>query len=54
MFPGPGARIYRNEDGEPIGWDYPSDDPPEPVDDDDDLDWDAYDGGPRSESWPVV
>ncbi len=27
MFPGPGARIYRNEAGEPLGWDYPSDDP---------------------------
>lgn len=25
MFPGPNARVYRNEDGEPIGWDYPSD-----------------------------
>lgn len=23
MFPGPGAQIYRNEAGEPIGWDYP-------------------------------
>ena len=29
MFPGAGARIIRNEDGEPIGWDYPSDDEPE-------------------------
>jgi rubrerythrin len=25
-FPGPGAHIYRNEAGEPIGWDYPSED----------------------------
>lgn len=24
MFPGAGAVIYRNEAGEPIGWDYPS------------------------------
>lgn len=24
MFPGPGAQIIRNEDGEPLGWDYPS------------------------------
>lgn len=28
MFPGPGARIYKNEAGEPIGWDYPSYDEP--------------------------
>ncbi len=26
MFPGPGAVIYRNEAGEPTGWDYPSSD----------------------------
>lgn len=26
MFPGPGAQIIRNEAGEPLGWDYPSDD----------------------------
>lgn len=25
MFPGAGAQVYRNEAGEPIGWDYPSD-----------------------------
>jgi hypothetical protein len=24
MFPGANAQIYRNEAGEPIGWDYPS------------------------------
>lgn len=30
MFPGPGATIYRNEAGEPLGWDYPSD--PDPYD----------------------
>ena len=24
MFPGAGAQVYRNEAGEPIGWDYPS------------------------------
>ncbi len=29
MFPGPGAVIYRNDAGEVLGWDYPSDDPPE-------------------------
>jgi len=27
MFPGAGAVVYRNEAGEPLGWDYPSDDP---------------------------
>lgn len=32
-FPGPGAQVYYNEAGEPIGWDYPSD--PEPMDDED-------------------
>ena len=26
MFPGAGASVYRNEAGEPIGWDYPADD----------------------------
>lgn len=26
MFPGATASVYRNEDGEPIGWDYPSSD----------------------------
>lgn len=25
-FPGAGAHVYRNEAGEPIGWDYPADD----------------------------
>lgn len=25
MFPGAGAEIIRNEDGEPLGWDYPPD-----------------------------
>jgi hypothetical protein len=24
MFPGPGAQVFYNEAGEPIGWDYPS------------------------------
>ena len=40
MFPGPHAHVYRNEAGEPVGWDYPDDGPPEtdPYDDyDDDL-----------------
>lgn len=30
MFPGAGAHVYRNEAGEPIGWDYPSYDEPDP------------------------
>lgn len=30
MFPGPGAQVYYNEAGEPLGWDYPSE--PEPHD----------------------
>lgn len=29
MFPGPGAHVYYNDAGEPLGWDYPSYDPPE-------------------------
>lgn len=29
-FPGAGAQVYYNEAGEPIGWDYPSDEPPSP------------------------
>lgn len=32
MFPGPHAIIIRNEEGEPVGWDYPSD--PDPYDED--------------------
>jgi hypothetical protein len=40
MFPGAGARIYRNEEGELLGWDYPSyDDPYEDVWFDDLDDW---------------
>lgn len=36
-FPGAGARIFYNEVGEPLGWDYPDNDaPPEP----DDYDYD--------------
>jgi hypothetical protein len=26
MFPGPNAQVYYNEVGEPLGWDYPSED----------------------------
>lgn len=35
MFPGPHASIIRNEMGEPLGWDYPCDEP----------DFDPYVGG---------
>jgi hypothetical protein len=42
MFPGPGARIYYNEAGEPLGWDYPSYDEgdSDPYDGADDRDYD--------------
>lgn len=34
MFPGANAVVIRNEAGEPIGWDYPSDEPDfDPYDD---------------------
>lgn len=29
MFPGAGARVFYNDAGEPLGWDYPSYDEPE-------------------------
>jgi len=35
MFPGAGAQVYYNDAGEPLGWDYPSDEP--------DFDFDPYD-----------
>lgn len=34
MFPGAGAQVYRNEAGEPLGWDYPDQDGPHDPDDD--------------------
>lgn len=37
-FPGAGAVVYRNEAGEPIGWDYPSHDEPDPDEPDDGYD----------------
>lgn len=36
-FPIAGAQVYYNEAGEPLGWDIPSDDPP-----DVDGDFDSY------------
>jgi hypothetical protein len=47
MFPGPGAQIYRNEAGEPIGWDYPSYDEPDP---DAFYEQDQYDGEEEDDS----
>ncbi len=50
MFPGANARIYRNEAGEVMGWDYPSEDDEvydpddylhDPYEDDDDYDEDV-------------
>jgi hypothetical protein len=41
MFPGAGAHVYYNEEGEPLGWDYPDYDP-EPPEPDDDDDWYDY------------
>lgn len=38
MFPGANAQVYYNEDGEPIGWDYPSYDETEGSDPYDDYD----------------
>ncbi len=32
MFPGVGAQIYYNEEGEVLGWDYPDRDEPEDPD----------------------
>lgn len=47
MFPGANAQIYRNEAGEPIGWDYPSDEPYDPYDDDSYHRQDEWLPGPR-------
>jgi len=48
MFPGAGAQVYRNEAGEPIGWDYSSEpDPNEWADE-----YDAYDpDGDEGDGW---
>ncbi len=37
-FPGAGAHVYYNDAGEPLGWDYPSDDPHNSYESDD-RDW---------------
>lgn len=45
-FPGAGARIFTNEAGEPIGWDYPSDEPYEDWTPDYDSRWqEGFDEG---------
>jgi len=44
MFPGAHARVFYNEAGEPLGWDYPSDEPDfDPYEDDDYYDEDDDD-----------
>jgi hypothetical protein len=63
MFPGPNAQIYYNEEGEPLGWDYPDNEPPycdrcgvehfsecPPDRDDDDDDAPEFDGDIAGES----
>ncbi len=45
MFPGAGAQVYRNEAGEPLGWDYPSEPDFDPFDGLDDREDDRFDGG---------
>lgn len=55
MFPGPGAQVYYNDAGEPLGWDYPSD--PDPADAYDDRDADYPEVEPfrckcGDEVWP--
>jgi hypothetical protein len=49
VFPGAGASVHYNEAGEPLGWDYPSDDGPDDPgggpDDDERLD--EADDGPH-------
>lgn len=40
MFPGANAQVYRNEAGEPIGWDYPSEEPDYDYWEDQDNNWD--------------
>ena len=42
MFPGAGARVYYNEAGEPIGWDYPADDDGPDFDDRDDREVEPF------------
>lgn len=45
-FPGAGATVHRNEEGEPVGWDYPGDYMADEMDDRDDYplwDWEPDD-----------
>lgn len=55
MFPGAGAQVYRNEVGEPTGWDYPSDPNEDPGDPYDDYDYDyVEDVDPTPHSPPMA
>lgn len=52
MFPGAGASVYRNEDGEVLGWDYPAtDDPYDPDDWYDQTGWEADEFFYAAEVW---
>jgi hypothetical protein len=46
MFPTAGAHVYYNEAGEPLGWDYPSNDEPDP----DDF-YERHEDEEEDESW---
>lgn len=56
-FPGPGAQIYYNEAGEPLGWDYPSDEPDyDPYEDDRRADYEsvlAEEAWERAHDWEL-
>lgn len=46
-FPGAGARVFYNDAGEPLGWDYPDyDSPPDPDE--------FYDSYPERPGWCAV
>lgn len=50
MFPGAGASVYYNDEGEPLGWDHPGD---EPYDPDDYLAGDYDDEEPEDDDEPA-
>jgi len=55
MFPGPNARIYYNEAGEPLGWDYPEMDDaydPDAFLPGDEEDYPEGIAPPRQDTWP--
>ena len=51
MFPGANAHVYYNEAGEPLGWDYPSDDPYDPDDWYDRMEWESDEFFYAAEVW---